>query len=275
MSDHESKQSNEISGIEKYEGSFEQDDLGVTQIPTETILSIKNLTLLGFYTYLASRPKDWKLNAKHLASHFDCNKEKIYKIIDALMEMGFLKRTQIRNKGMFVRYHYRLYLRQIVHAEPCLEKPYTVKPDTEKPDAYKTKSLKSKDSNVVVDQPTQQSSKEKIESEAISNKENTELFNKKFSTRDVTIEQIFKACQEFNAPRSRWVGSQLFNKWLTNENPENYAKINSNQSNKKNIHPKAFAYNEHVGRIKSDITLGLLSPDTHVPSFNEWNQENV
>lgn len=141
----ESKPSNDTCGIEKYEGSFDQDDLGVTQIPTETILTIKNLTLLGFYTYLASRPKDWKLNAKHLAGHFDCNKEKIYKAIDALIAMGFLKRTRIRNKGMFVRYHYRLHLRQIVQVAPCPEKPDTVKPDTENPDTYKTENKQSKE----------------------------------------------------------------------------------------------------------------------------------
>ena len=111
-------------GIEKYEGSFDQDDLGVTQIPTETIKTIKNFTQLALFTFLASCSKDWRLNAKHLATHFDCNKETIYKTIDALIELGLLSRTQIRNKGKFVRFHYRLSLRQIHKStEPCLEKP--------------------------------------------------------------------------------------------------------------------------------------------------------
>ena len=86
---------------------------------------------------------------------------------------------------------------------------------------------------VVVEQPTQQSQKEKAEQEALTDKDNIELFNKKFSNRDVTIEQIFKACQEYNAPKSRWVGSQLFNKWLHHENPENYNKKGSTASEKK------------------------------------------
>lgn len=130
-----------VCGIEKYEGSFEQDDLGVTQIPTETIKSIKNMACLALYTFLASCSKDWKLNAKHLATHFECNKEKIYKTIDALIALGFLTRTQVRDKGKFVRFHYRLHLRQIVQASPCPEKPDTVKPDTVKPYAYKTDIL--------------------------------------------------------------------------------------------------------------------------------------
>ena len=133
-------------GIEKYEGSFDQDDLGVTQIPTETIKTIKNFTQLALFTFLASCSKDWRLNAKHLATHFDCNKETIYKAIDALIAQGFLTRTQVRNKGKFVRYHYRLSLRQINKStEPSLEKPYTVEPDTENPDAYKTENLTNKE----------------------------------------------------------------------------------------------------------------------------------
>lgn len=138
MSDH---QSNSLSGIDKYSGSFEQDELGVTMIPTVTINLLTNFVLLGLFTYLASRPADWKLNAKHLSAHFDCNKEKIYNAIDGLIELGLLTRTQVRNNGKFARYHYRLHLRQIVHRTPCLEKPDTVKPDTVKPDTYKTNIL--------------------------------------------------------------------------------------------------------------------------------------
>ncbi len=139
-----SNDNNQSSGIEKYDGSFEQDELGVTQIPTETIRAIRNTNDLALYTFLASCSKDWKLNAKHLSSHFDCNKEKIYKSIDSLIDQGFLSRTQTRDKGKFVRYHYRLHLRRI--DQPCLEKPDTVKPDTENPDAYKTENLQNKKS---------------------------------------------------------------------------------------------------------------------------------
>src|SRR5574343_101592 len=145
MSDHERKPSNDTCGIEKYEGSFDQDELGVTQIPTETILAIKNLTLLAVYTFLASRPSTWRLNAKHLATHFDCNKDKIYKALGLLIEMGFLTRTQIKEKGRFVRCHYRLHLRQKVQTLPSLEKPDVVKPETENQDTYKTENKQSKE----------------------------------------------------------------------------------------------------------------------------------
>lgn len=130
--------------IEKYEGSFDQDELGVTQIPTETIRAIKNFTDLALYTFLASCSKDWRLNAKHLAAHFGCNKDKIYKSIDSLIDLGFLSRILLRDKGKFANYHYRLHLRRI--DRPFLENPDTVNPDTVNPDAYKTENIQNKKS---------------------------------------------------------------------------------------------------------------------------------
>jgi len=145
MPNNSSNTYSEVDVIEKYDGSFEQDDLGVTQIPTETIRTIRNTTDLALFTFLASCPKDWRLNVKHLAAHFDCNKEKIYKSIDSLIDQGFLSRKQTRNKGKFVRNQYRLHLRKKID-QPCLEKPDTVKPDTVFPDAYKTKKIQNKES---------------------------------------------------------------------------------------------------------------------------------
>lgn len=275
MSDPQSKQSIDTCGIEKYEGSYDQDELGVTQIPTETILQIKSFTLLAVYTFLASRPSTWKLNAKHLAAHFDCNKEKIYKALEALIAMGFITRTQIRDKGKFVRYHYRLHLRQKVQITPSTEKPDTVKPDTEKPDTYKTEKLENKEKDVVCETPTQQQSqKEKTETKALTDEKNVKLFQSKFGNRDITIQELFKACQTFNAPKNRWVDAQLFNKWLTLENPENFTKKGSHQSKPHGTGESDLViYSRYIGGIKSDVSLGLLPSDTIIPTFEEWKQK--
>lgn len=136
-------------GIEKYEGTFSQDDLGVTQIPTETIQAIKSINDLAIYTFLASCSKGWRVNAKHLASHFGCNKEKIYNSLESLIQQGFLTRTVSRDKGKFARFHYQLHLRPKEKIDqidqPFLEKPDTVKPDTVFPDTYKTENVKNKE----------------------------------------------------------------------------------------------------------------------------------
>lgn len=174
MTTNEYKENSSEYGIEKYTGSYEQDDLGVTQIPTETILAIRNMTHLALFTFLASRPSDWKLNAKHLAAHFDCNKEKIYNAIDSLIALGFLTRTQLRDQGKFVRYHYRLHLRQKtiqnVQLTPCPEKPDTVKPDTENPDTYKTKKLKNKESKTTTTKKSSSEPSDKLNNQIISHK---------------------------------------------------------------------------------------------------------
>jgi len=154
MSEHNNNTKHtDLCAIEKYSGSFDQDDLGVTQIPTETILAIRNTTDLALFCFLASRPKTWRLNAKHLADHFDCHKEKIYKSLDSLITQGFLTRTLRRDKGRFAQYHYRLHLRKIdtpgidTPLEPPAFSPCPEKPDTEKPYAYKTKNIENMEDN--------------------------------------------------------------------------------------------------------------------------------
>ena len=140
--------SNDLVGIDKYSGSFEQDELGVTCIPTQTIITINDLVLLGLFCYLASRPKDWILNAKQLCTHFTCGKNKMYSAIEELISLGFLTRTTIRSKGQFVRYHYRLHIRQKTQALPFPEnremvQPFPGKPDTVFEDTYKTYNIQN------------------------------------------------------------------------------------------------------------------------------------
>lgn len=282
MSDHSK---NESIGIEKYDGSFEQDDSGVTIIPTETIRAIRNMDLLGFYSFLVSLPKTWKINVKHLSAHFDCNKDKIYKSIDRLIAIGLLTKTVRREKGRFLPPHYRLHLRQIVQQPPVLEKPETVQPDTVNPETYKTcttPSLENKEVNVVVaQQPTTIiSKKEKFESDALSDEKNTSLFERKFKDRDVSIEQIFKKCQEYNEPKSRWVGVDLFHKWLEMENPENYTKKGSPQSMQSASsinHDELVLRSRYKNFIESAVEQRILRTRKgyQSPSYEQWKAKNA
>ncbi len=131
---------NNIPSIEKFEGTFDKEESGCTILLNETINLIKNLEAGGLYMYLMARPPSWKLNAKHLASEFGCNKDKIYKLLRFLMDLGLLTSTAIKNDaGRFEKRHYRLYLRPV---SPCLEKP-----DVENPDAYITKKIINKEKN--------------------------------------------------------------------------------------------------------------------------------
>ena len=147
MSTHVSNNHDEDFGVDKFDGSFENEELGCTIIVNETINLIveRCISSAGLYSYLLARPKNWRLNVKHLSTLLKCNKEKIYKIIYTLIDIGVMTRSQSREKGKFARFHYRTHLRpkktQLVQITPRPEKPDTVKPDTVFPDTYKTNIL--------------------------------------------------------------------------------------------------------------------------------------
>lgn len=161
-------------GIDKFEGSFDKEESGVTITLNSSINEIRNLEASGLYTYLLSRPRGWKLNVKHLKDHFQCGKEKMYNALNWLLQEGFITCSQNREKGKFAKPHYRVHLtpkkrvdlnlvdfpknpvdladfdnlgRTNTGLSPYPALPDTVSPDTVKQDAYKTKILTNKDLN--------------------------------------------------------------------------------------------------------------------------------
>lgn len=129
-------------GIDKFEGSFDKEELGVTIIPNKSINEIRNPESLGMYIYLLARPKGWKLNVEHLADHFQCGDDKIYRILNYLLDEKFICKTVIRDKGKFIKHHYRVHLSRF---SPLPEKPELVQPELANTDTYKTKKLTNKD----------------------------------------------------------------------------------------------------------------------------------
>lgn len=145
-------------GIEKFKGSFDKEELGVTITPTKSITDIKNLDALGTYMYLVSKPKGWKLNVLELQTHFNCTKERVYEALSYLIQQGFITRTAIRHKGKFVQHHYKVWLHRLVdstnkqvdefeevrastESQPLAGKPVSGKPVTGNPDTYKTYNI--------------------------------------------------------------------------------------------------------------------------------------
>lgn len=129
-------------GIDKFEGSFDKEELGVTIIPNKSINEIRNPESLGMYIYLLARPTGWKLNVEQLADHFQCGDDKIYRMLNYLLAENFICKTVKREKGKFVKHHYRVHLSRF---SPLPEKPELVEPELANTDAYKTKKLTNKD----------------------------------------------------------------------------------------------------------------------------------
>lgn len=73
--------------------------------------------------------------------------------------------------------------------------------------------------------------KEKAEAKALEDKNIRSLFENKFSDREITIEELFLACQEHYEQKSLWATKDKFLKWVTREDPNNYKKTKSESQN--------------------------------------------
>lgn len=133
--------------IEKFSGQFEKEDSGCSILINSTVNNIHDMALLGLYCYLACRPPGWKIHPKHLIKHFKCSKDKVYKMLNGLIDMGLLSVKQIRDKGRFVGTLYKLHTKPCKSTDSKADLPCLEKPDTEKPDAYITKNVVNKDKN--------------------------------------------------------------------------------------------------------------------------------
>jgi hypothetical protein len=80
-----------------------------TMIPNELTLD-KNLSAKakGVYNYLKSKPDNWKFYITEIIEHFTDGKEAIYSAIKELINEGWLIKTVIREKGMFVATNYKV-----------------------------------------------------------------------------------------------------------------------------------------------------------------------
>jgi len=138
-----------INNIEKFEGSFSREESGCTIMLNQTIQFIKDVDVLGLYVYLLTKPNDWKINTKELMRHFTKCKDKIHGLLNALIDLGLLKREVSREVGRFSKPTYKLFLKTQASIDfpPQAILPAPVPPAPVKPPLYKTKrsSLQNKE----------------------------------------------------------------------------------------------------------------------------------
>lgn len=140
MDTNNNNNNNEICGIDKFEGSFDKEELGVTIILNASINEIRNPEALGLYAYLLARPPSWKLNVKHLCEHFQCGQDRMYRILNLLLEQKFISKKVIREKGKFIKNHYRVHLSRF--------SPHPENPEMDNPGTYKTKKILNKEKDL-------------------------------------------------------------------------------------------------------------------------------
>jgi hypothetical protein len=81
--------------------------------------------------YLLSKPNDWQVRPTNLRNRFGWGKDKVYRILANLEQLGYMRRESARNDGQFAETRY------FVMDSPCPHFPDTVLPDTENKDTYK------------------------------------------------------------------------------------------------------------------------------------------
>lgn len=96
--------------VEKFSGQFKNETKGCTVVINSTIQSIKEFDVLGLYVYLCSKPESWQPNAKEIMHHTGYSKDKTYRLINRLLDMGLMTARAIREKGRFLHYEYTIHL---------------------------------------------------------------------------------------------------------------------------------------------------------------------
>ena len=101
-------------------------------LPNEMI-NDENLTsdALAVLVYLLSKPNDWQVRPTNLRNRFGWGKDKVYRILGNLEQLGYMRRESARNDGQFAETRY------FVMDSPCPHFPDTGKPDPVFKDTYK------------------------------------------------------------------------------------------------------------------------------------------
>jgi hypothetical protein len=96
--------------IEKFAGNYKNIPGGCTIIYTQSLQLINNVENLAIYVYLSSKPPDWIINATEVSRHFRIGIKKVYKAFHDLIMIGLLEKSEIREKGKFIKHLYYLNL---------------------------------------------------------------------------------------------------------------------------------------------------------------------
>ena len=91
---------------------------------------------LGLLVYLLTKPNDWKVRVNELRKRFDIGKDKTYRILSNLEQLGYVTRESVRAEGKFAETRY------IVRDLPCPDFSDAVFSDTENPTLNKNRDHK-------------------------------------------------------------------------------------------------------------------------------------
>lgn len=108
-----------------------------TIIQNEIFDSELPLDTMGLFMFLLSLPNDWKLNITHLRNKFGIGKDKAYRMINELIEAGYVEKEEMREGGKFSSLVY------VINETPVPLEPFPGFPDPVNQDAYKELNIQN------------------------------------------------------------------------------------------------------------------------------------
>lgn len=142
-----------------------------------------SLKAKGLMSLVMSLPNDWDFSIQGLSSIVKEGKSAIYAAINELKEFGYCNVITSRDdKGKIIGNDYTFF------EEPCADIPYTENPYTENQDMDNP----NMDNQDLENQPQINKDIKEIKTEIIKEKENTNVFPKKKSSRFIkpTVEEV-------------------------------------------------------------------------------------
>jgi hypothetical protein len=126
-----------------------------TIVPNQAINDKLSWAARGMLLYLCSKPDDWEVNITDLVNQTTgtakrSGRDAVRKIMDELVECGYMRKTQKRISGKFQNVDHE------VSFKPFTENPYTVNPSTVNPTQQSTDITKygiNKESNTDIFHP--------------------------------------------------------------------------------------------------------------------------
>jgi hypothetical protein len=134
--------------IEKFSGVLNNHVKdGFTTILTRVIHLLGDLEAIGLYTYLASLPPGWNINVKHLRSALNIGRNKVYELLNILIDKRLLERKEIKDRGKFIKHEYNLYISPLPEKRDVVEafSPLPGLPEAVNGDTYKIYNIENKE----------------------------------------------------------------------------------------------------------------------------------
>ena len=107
---------------------------------------------LALMVYLLSKPPSWQLSPTDIRKRFSWGKDKTYKVINALIETGYVVKDAHREGGKYASFVYFIY------DTPQIS-PFPEKPEAVKPEAVNQDTIKNRDTNCITNLERTESNK--------------------------------------------------------------------------------------------------------------------